>query len=527
MKKTIAIVCLVQFVDVLGVTEVLTAVPRMLASVSAPGGSASAVLTAYAMCFGGLLMVGARLGDRCGHRRVLLAGLGMFATGSLCAAVAGSVAMLIAGRCLQGAAAAISVPASLRLLIAATPDPADRRAAMSAWSAAGAAAGAGGFVIGGALTELTGWRAMFWINLPLALVIATGVVRFAAHSPPTIGSRVDLPGGLLFGGAVGGVVLGASALEPPGRLGLGLTAVGVGVILLAAAACVERRAPDPLIPRGALRDRALRVGATAAFLNTATTSSAAAVATLELQRVQHLSPAAAGLRLLPLSVGAIAGSGLAGAALRRSSAEGAIALGLTLIGLADAALIACDRAGWLLSVPVSFVGVGIGVSSVAANALGTDVNESLQAAAAGALNTAAQLGTALGVAALLLLSAATARATLGGPMLAWGAAGALALCGAALIAPLPRSRRAAGVPARDRPSRIAARATSRAHSGRVKLRPATGHARRSQSDNDVGQEKARPLSSTSSSPRRPGRRRRRGRAARRSAAPGPPAGASR
>src|ERR1700744_5706557 len=112
MKKIlppiVAVLCLVQFVDVLGVTEVLTAAPQILRSLSAGGGAASAVLTSYAMCFGGLLMLSARLGDRFGHRRVLVGGIAVFAAGSLCAATAGSVAALVAGRCLQGMAAALS-----------------------------------------------------------------------------------------------------------------------------------------------------------------------------------------------------------------------------------------------------------------------------------------------------------------------------------------------------------------------------------------------------------------------------------
>ncbi|MGZ4293503.1 MAG: MFS transporter [Solirubrobacteraceae bacterium] len=454
MKKLIAILCLVQFVDVLGVTEVLSAVPRMLASVAAPAGSASAELTAYAMCFGGLLMIGARLGDRFGHRRMLVGGIAVFAAGSLAAAIAGSVAMLIAGRSLQGAAAAISVPASLRLLIAATPGPADRRAAMSAWSAAGAVAGASGFVVGGAVTQLTGWRAMFWLNLPLALVLAAGVLRVTGERRPARRRRLDLPGGLLFSAGVAGLVLGGAMLEPPGRPGVGLAAVGAGAVLLTAAALVERRARDPLLPPQTLRHPALRDSATAAFLNTATTSSAMAIATLELQRAQHLSPAAAGLRLLPVSLGAIAGATLGAPALRRWTPRAVIGQGLSLIGLADAGLIACTGAGWLVAIPVGAAGAGIGVSSVAANALGTDVGETLQAGAAGTINTAAQLGTALGVAALLLLGGATAHAALPlrGAALGWAAAAAMALVGAAAISPVPW---VAAI--RDRRSRSAAR----------------------------------------------------------------------
>jgi MFS family permease len=438
-RTVIAVLCVVQFVDVLGVTEVLTAAPRILRSLGAGGGAASAVLTSYAVCFGGLLMLAARLGERFGHRRVLLVGIAAFAAGSLCAATAASIPALVAGRCLQGMAAAVSVPASLRLLIAATPSSAERRAAMSAWSAAGAAAGASGFVVGGALTQLAGWRVMFWVNLPLAAVIAAGVVRAVAAQRPTAAPGLDLPGGLLFSTGVAGIVLGASLLQPPSHAGPGVAAVAGGMVLLGGAARVERHTRDPLIPRQALGLPAVRAGAGASFLNTAATSSIAAIATLDLQRTQHLSAGAAGARLLPLSVGAIAGSSLATPALRRLPAHRAIALGLLLIGAADAGVIPLHRAGWLMSLPIALAGLGLGVSSVAANAWGTDVGPSLQAATAGALNTAAQLGTALGVATLLLLSGATDHASLPlhGPALGWAGAALLAIAGAMLIARRP------------------------------------------------------------------------------------------
>ena len=121
--------CLVQFVDVLGVTVVVTALPDMLASLHAPGSYASLIATGYAMFFGGLLMLGARLGDRFGHRRTILVSLLVFAVGAVVGAAASSVVALVAGRCLQGAAAAGSVPSALRLLTTVTaegPRPAAR-----------------------------------------------------------------------------------------------------------------------------------------------------------------------------------------------------------------------------------------------------------------------------------------------------------------------------------------------------------------------------------------------------------------
>jgi MFS family permease len=135
--------CLVQFMDVLGVTVVVTSLPAMLASLHAPESFGSLIATGYAMFFGGLLMLGARLGDRYGHRRTILASLAVFTVGALMAATAPSVLALAAGRCLQGAAAAASVPSALRLLTTLTEEGRARHRAIAAWSAAGAAAPSG------------------------------------------------------------------------------------------------------------------------------------------------------------------------------------------------------------------------------------------------------------------------------------------------------------------------------------------------------------------------------------------------
>jgi MFS family permease len=154
--------CLVQFVDVLGVTVVVTALPSMLADLHAAQSLGSLIATGYAMFFGGLLMLGARLGDRYGHRRTIFASLAVFAAGAVVAATAASIVTLTAGRCLQGAAAAASVPSALRLLTSINAEGPARRRAIAAWSADGAAAGASGFVVGGIVTDLTSWRVIFW-----------------------------------------------------------------------------------------------------------------------------------------------------------------------------------------------------------------------------------------------------------------------------------------------------------------------------------------------------------------------------
>jgi MFS family permease len=148
--------CLVQFVDVLGVTVVVTALPAMLADLRASPDAASLISTGYAMFFGGLLMLGARLGDRFGHRRVILTSLAVFTAAAVLGTTAGSALILTAARCLQGVAAAMSVPSALRLLTTITADGPQRRKAIAVWSAAGAAAGASGLVAGGVVTDLVG-----------------------------------------------------------------------------------------------------------------------------------------------------------------------------------------------------------------------------------------------------------------------------------------------------------------------------------------------------------------------------------
>jgi MFS family permease len=335
--------------------------------------------------------------------------------------------------------------------MAATPQAADRRRGLAVWSAVGAAAGVSGYLLGGVLTGLVGWRAIFWINLPLAVIIAAGVLRHAVSGRQENGSPMDLPGALLFTAAVMSLVLAGSQLQMPGHLSIGLLLVAVAVGLTTALVSVERRAPNPLLPFEALRQRALRAGVGTALLNTATTSSVIAIATLQLQRTQRLSPAAAGLLLMPCSICVIAGSSIAARALERLAKKRVIALGLTLIAAGDG-LLTAQHSSWILSLGVGIAGAGLGISSVAANSLGTDVDPALQATAAGALNTAAQLGTTIGVSALLLLTTTKAQIhlPLQGPRLGWAVASAVAFTGATFAAFSNRS----GIPAQDtNPSR--------------------------------------------------------------------------
>jgi MFS family permease len=391
--------CLVQFVDVLGVTVVVTALPAMLTDLRAPADAASLISAGYAMFFGGLLMTGARLGDRFGHRRIILAGLLVFAVAAVIGATAASAAVLTAARCLQGAAAALSVPPALRLLTTITADGPQRRTAIAWWSAAGAAAGASGFVAGGVVTGLIGWRAIFWAYLPLALGLAMVIVR---TTPPDGAAdrsvRLSLASAATFTAAVMAFVVATTLLPERGRTAVGATLLGLAVALAGLFAVLDRRSAAPLLPGRLLRQRPLRQGAAGSLLNTATTSSAITLATLYLQDTRGYSPLTAGLMLLPFSLAVVGGSALAAPALARWRPQRVVAAGAT--------------------------------------GLGTTVPAAARGTAAGIINTAAQLGTALGVAVLLLVAALTTGIPGPGrpvPAVAWGLAAAISLTGAALF----------------------------------------------------------------------------------------------
>jgi MFS family permease len=433
----VASLCLVQFVDVLGVTVMVTALPAMLVDLRASADAAGLVSTGYAMFFGGLLMFGARLGDRCGHRRVILVGLAIFAVASLLGATAASVVVLTAARCLQGAAAALSVPSALRLLTTITSDGPQRERAIAAWSASGAAAGASGFVVGGTVTYLVGWRAVFWACLPLAVLLAAAIGRAVPPDRAADQSvRLSVPSVSTFTVAVMAFVVATTVLPQPDERTLGVALLAAGAVVTGAFIIIDRRSTAPLLPGTILGERSLRQGASGALLNTLTTSSVVTLATLYLQNTRGRSPLTTGLMLLPFSLAVIVGATLAAPALVRWPPQRLVGCGLAVIAVSDAALIPAANSMWALPVCVALGGVGIGLSSVATTRLGTSVPVAARGIASGIVNTAAQLGTALGVAALLLVAALSTGIPEPGspvPAIAWGLAAVISATGAAVF----------------------------------------------------------------------------------------------
>ena len=432
------VLCAVQFLDVLGVTVVVSALPKMLESVNASPSSGSLVATGYAMFFGGLLMFGARLGDRIGHRRVILLSLVASAAGAVLAAASTSVVALTAARCVQGGAAATAVPSALRLLTTITAEGVARQRAVAAWSAAGAAAGASGFVVGGVVTDLTSWRVIFWAYLPLSALLAAAVLRSVPSDRDRDPTRsLNVISAALLTAAVMAIVVGTTVLARPGERLRGTVLLGLAIALAPAFGAVDRRSASPLLPGALLRQPAVRQGALGALLNTAATSSVATLATLYLQNTLHRSPLTAAAALLPFSVAVIVGSSLAAPLLRRAPPQRVAAAGLAVIAGGDAVLILVASHIPALSACIAAAGFGIGMSSVATTTLGTSVARQSRGTASGVINTTAQLGTAIGIAILVLVATATTGAPAADtarPAIAWAVAAVLAAGGATAFA---------------------------------------------------------------------------------------------
>ncbi|WP_348788944.1 MFS transporter [Leifsonia sp. NPDC080035] len=430
---TVAVLCLVQFVDVLGVTSVVTAIPAILTGVRADPAAAGPLATTYAMFFGATLIIGARLGDRYGHRRILLIGIVIFGGISILGGTASGIVAILIVRSVQGAAAALSAPSALRLILHTVTDAAKRDRAIAAWSASGAAAGATGFLVGGALTSAIGWQAVFWVNVPVAAALVALVVGFARDEPPQHERvRLDILGAVLLVMSVMPLIGGAALLEQKGAL---LPAIGLIVLagLFATAFVLRMRtAAAPLIPRAAFASRNLRRGTVQSFANTAATSSSAVLATLVLQDLIELPAVLAGLTLMVFSIAVVAGSA---ATARVATALGpdrlaAAGLALVAIGTLVLAVTIGSVAGMVAGLATS--GLGLAAASVAATRTGTAVPAALTGSAAGIVNTGAQLGTAIGTAVIVLVATAFGTPT------GWAAAAVIALACAVWCVVRPR-----------------------------------------------------------------------------------------
>ncbi|MDX6310871.1 MAG: hypothetical protein QOF44_335 [Streptomyces sp.] len=422
-------------------------------------------VSAYTLTFAVLLMFGAALGDRFGRRKLFVIGIGIFSAASAAAALAPGMGELIAARAVQGVGAAILMPLTLTLLTAAVP--AERRGtAFGIWGAANGVAVATGPLIGGALTEHVSWHWIFWLNVPLGLLLIP-LARLRLDESRGPNARLDIPGTLLASGGLFGLVYGLIRGTADGWTSTWvLTGLIVGAVLLGGFVRHGIRGKNPMLPMRLFRSRAFSAINAASLLMFLGMFGSIFLLSQFLQGVGGYSPMEAGVRMLPWTGMPLLLAPIAGAVSDRIGGRPVVATGLALqaIGLALFALVISPDVSYASQLPAMVIS-GIGMSlffAPSAHLVMSSVRPEEQGIASGANNALREVGGALGIAVLASVFSAqggyesAARFADGLSPALWVGASAVALGAvAALAAPRLRRTETAVRPVDDR-ERVAA-----------------------------------------------------------------------
>lgn len=408
---TLTALALGQFMLQLDTTIVNVGLPSIARSLHTSTGGLQWVVDGYILALASLLLSSGRIGDRSGHKRVYLIGLGVFALGSGLCALATSTGELVGFRALQGIGAAIELPATLALLTGTFPGARERAQAVGIWAGAGGLSLVFGPVIGGFLIGEFGWPAIFIVNLPVAALAALLTVTAVREVHEPSPGRLDVPGQALAAAALG--LLAAAAIEG-GRRGfsgwLPLALLASGAVALIAFLLIEQRRPQPMLPLGYFRDRTYATANADGLVMGFVMFSILFIFALYFQQVARESALQGGLRFIPLC-GAFALTGpLIGRCVDRTGHRRPMLAGLSLIALGALLLLGVSAHSGYLAVWPAFltIGVGYGLTStpMAAAALGA-VPAGRTGMASATNNTARQIGGVFGIAILGSLLPAT------------------------------------------------------------------------------------------------------------------------
>ncbi len=400
---TFVITSVALFMTSLDNLVVTTALPVIRLHLHASLSSLEWTVNAYTLTFAVLLLTGASLGERFGRRRMFLVGLTIFTLGSAAAALAPSAGWLIVARALQGSGSAIVTPLTLTLLSAAVS--VERRgAALGAWGAVAGLAISSGPLVGGAVVQGWSWQTIFWINVPIGLLLLPLAWRGLAesHGPAT---RLDVVGLTLASTGLFGLVLGMVRANSLGwTSSYVLTSLIVGAALMVAFVRWELRTEQPMLPMRLFRSRGFSAANAASVLMFFGMFGAIFLLSQALQTMQGYSPLGAGLRMLPWTGMPIVVAPIAGILADRIGARPVVFVGLALqaVGLAWLAEVMSPTTPFLHLVPalaVSGIGMAMFFAPTAALVLGT-VRREEEGIASGAANALREVGGVFGVAVL-------------------------------------------------------------------------------------------------------------------------------
>jgi EmrB/QacA subfamily drug resistance transporter len=404
---TLALLCAVQFLDIVDSAIVNVALPSIQHSLNFSQQNLQWVASGYILTYGGFLLLGGRLGDLLGRRRLLLVGLSVFALSSLAAGLATSSALLVAARLVQGMGAALMAPAALSALTTSFSEGKDRNTALGIWGAVSGMAAAAGVFLGGVISQGPGWRWVFFVNPPICVAVAAGALLVLGkdHGIRTARTAFDSQGAVLV---TGGMLMLVYSLVRAPIVGWGsaqtISTLTGSAILLMAFAFNELRSRNPLVPLAILRVKGLVAADLTQLIAFSGFFSMFFYATLYMQEVLHYSPLKAGAAYLPITAG--------------FAVAGAIASQLvTRIGTRPVAVFGCLVAAagifYVSRVPLGgsyvsdllpgFIVMSLGAGSVFVSvtaAANGGVPSDKAGLAAGLLNSSQQVGSALGLAIL-------------------------------------------------------------------------------------------------------------------------------
>ncbi len=405
------LICGAQFVLQLDFSIVNVALPTIQKDLHMAAAELQWIVTGYALTFGSLLLVGGRLADLLGRRRLLILGLLVFAAASLVCGVAQWPVMLIAARLAQGGAGALVSPAALSLLTTTNAEGPARNRALAIWQATTAAGATAGIVAGGLLTQYFGWRAVFLVNPPLIVIMLTLIKRLPAGAA-TGGSRIDYRGAVLVTAAIACLIFGLSNGQQHGFTSLATIATLIlAVVLGAAFVRAERHASAPMLPLAIFSAPARRAAVAAMVMIGAVLAGYVYFVSLYLQRVHHFSPVATGLALVPSTVTVVLVSTLmTRRLLKRLSVRWVLLAGLICLGTGQLwlSLMTVDSTYLDVVLPgLLLTSLGIGLALPTASiAITNGVRREDQGLAGALFTTSQQTGAAVGLAVLATAAAA-------------------------------------------------------------------------------------------------------------------------
>jgi EmrB/QacA subfamily drug resistance transporter len=411
MIGALILLATVQLMVVLDTTIVNVALPTIQHSLRFTGSNIAWVVNGYALAFGALLLLGGRSGDLLGRRNVFIVSLAAFAGASMFGGLVSSPTLLIAARVLQGAAAAFAQATALSLIVSTFPTGNARNRAVGVFAAMEGLGAALGLLLGGVLVQAVSWRWVFFVNVPVAAVVALLAVRFIP-APARQHARFDLPGAITSSAGIGLLVFGLSRSSDHGWLSAStLLPIGAGVLGLIIFVIIELRTAQPLIPLWVFADRNRGGAYLIQTLMGAALFGMFFLSTLFMQNVLHYGPLQAGAAFVPATVIMMGAAGAVSKIVARTGVRTLVAVGT---GTAAIGMLMLSRlsphSSYLTGVmmPMIVLSAGLGLTFVPATLSAVSgVKERHSGLVSGVSTTAIQLGGAIGLAVLASIAAST------------------------------------------------------------------------------------------------------------------------